>query len=73
MASIQILEISPTQIEDLSDDVTVYIRGGQTSALPQNVLDFLRDTLLGLAAESTDRFSATLDFLRDFYRGTPNV
>ena len=50
MASIQVLEISSTQIENLPDDITVGIRGVNPTLIPQ-MMHFLSCKIFGQIGE----------------------
>ena len=66
MASIQVLEISSTQMEDLFDDITVGIRGGQEGDTPSDALDFLQDFWSNWGGTTEDLYQQTLDWLQTF-------
>ncbi len=66
MASIQILEISSTQIEDLPDDITVGIRGGQEDTTVTDPISFLKFFWSDWLVQTAKLFELTLNFLSDY-------
>ncbi len=67
MASIQVLEISSTQIENLPDDITVGIRGGQPNVdTPDDAFSFLQDFWSNWGGTTEDLYQQTLDWLQTY-------